>query len=100
MGFSGRRRLAEPKQVKRGFRLAAAPVSSLFGPIPSGGGGVGAVDLPSRWQELQFALPRNRSCPAFSSAVSVYLLFRNASNFDEKALTCTDCSYASSDCPQ
>ena len=29
--------------------------------VPSGGGGVGAVDLPSRWQELQFPLPRNRS---------------------------------------
>jgi len=60
LGFKGRPRLAEPKQVNSGAVDAAAPVSVLFGALPCGGGGVGAVDLPSRWQELQFALPRNR----------------------------------------
>src|SRR5260370_6898594 len=92
LGFLGRPRWAEQKQVNTGVVSASAPLSELFGASPSGGGGVGAVDLPSRWHELQFPLPLNRSYPAFSSPVSVYLFFRNASNFDEKALTCTDCS--------
>src|SRR6266481_2913620 len=51
-------RSLKPKQVNTGFVSAAAPVSSPFGAVPFAG--VGAVDLPSRWQELQFAFPRQR----------------------------------------
>src|SRR5580704_1699913 len=94
-GFLGRPRLAEPKQVKTGVVSAAVPVSSA--PVLVG---EGAVDLPSRWHELQFALPRNRSYPAFSFAVSVYLPARNASNFEVKGLTDSLCSYALRDSPQ
>jgi hypothetical protein len=51
--FLGRPRLAEPKQVNTGVVSAATPVSTLLGAV-----GAGAVDLPSRWHELQFPLPR------------------------------------------
>src|SRR5207245_11415451 len=95
LGFSVTPRFAEPKQLNSGREFAAAPVSSLFGALPCGGGGVGAVDLPSRWQELQFALPRNRLKPAISSADNGLLVgsCRKASNFDEKALTSGEASY-------
>src|SRR5580704_18485056 len=95
LGFLGRPRLAEPKQVNTGVVSAAAPVS-----MPLGALGEGAVDLPSRWHELQFALPRNRLYPAISSEVSVALPFRKASNFDVKGLTDKLCSYAPRDCAQ
>ena len=91
--------MAEPKQVNTGVVSAAAPVSMLVGAVPSGGGGVGAVDLPSRWHELQFALPRNRLYPAFSFAVIVYVPARKASNFDVKGLTDKLCSNALRDRP-
>ncbi len=86
---------AEPKHVKIGFRLAVAPVSIPFGAVPSGGGGVGAVDLPSTWQELQLPLPLKSLNPAISSAVNGFVVgsSRKASNFDEKALTSGEASY-------
>jgi hypothetical protein len=58
------------------------------------------VPRPSRWHELQLPLPSKSLNPAISSGVSLYLPARNASNFDEKELTCADCSYASIDCAQ
>src|SRR5205809_945491 len=54
----------------------------------------------ARGNHLHLALPSNSLKPAISSAVSLYLPARKASNFDEKALTCTDCSYESMDWAQ
>ena len=69
--------MAEVKSVNRG---------ALLGMLACG---IDAVrfSVPSRWQVLHTALPRNSCQPAISWSVSVALPARNASNFDENALT-------------
>src|SRR5437870_2693445 len=56
IGFLGRPRLEEVVSVNSGAASVSAPVST-----PLGASRVeGAVDLPSRWHELQLPFPRNR----------------------------------------
>ena len=78
--------------MNRGFVAAAAPVSVCPG--------VNVVDLPSRWHELQLALPLKRLYPAISSDVRVYFSDRKASNFDVNGLRRFERSYLEMDCPQ
>jgi hypothetical protein len=61
LGESGKQTTERVSTVRAKGRVVAslilfagigAPVSVLLGAVPSGGGGDGAVDLPSRWQEL------------------------------------------------
>src|SRR5712671_757261 len=108
LGFRGSPSLAEPKQVNFG----ATSATLLWSGLKLGAKFVLVVPLPSRWHELQLPLPSNSAIPAISSAVNMDVLlgppflvevdwaFRNASNFDEKALTSGEASYWSSELPQ
>src|ERR1019366_1319545 len=109
LGFRGSPSLAEPKQVNFG----ATSATLLWSGLKPGAKFVLVVPLPSTWHELQFPLPSNSARPAISSAVNVTVPFldppfevavdsakRNASNFDEKALTSGEASYWSREFPQ
>src|SRR5258705_10315370 len=95
LGFKGRPRLAEPKQVNSGAVDAAAPVSVLFGALPCGGGGGGAGELPSRWEEVQFAFPREKVLTAILSADNGVVggVCRKGAEFDAKKVTSPEALY-------
>src|SRR6266852_4783513 len=96
LGFRGSPSLAEPKQVNFG----ATDATLLWSGVKPGAKRVLVVPLPSTWHELQLPLPSNSSIPAISSEVNVDSALRNASNFDEKALTSGEASYWSREFPQ
>src|ERR1700682_365767 len=101
LGFKGSPSLAEPKQVNFGVTDATL----LWSGLKPGANFVLVVPLPSTWHELQLPLPSNSAMPANSSAVKMFVMvgppflvdadsaLRNASNFDENALTSDEASY-------
>src|ERR1700692_509321 len=108
LGFRGSPSLAEPKQVNAGV----ASATLLWSGWKPGAKFVLVVPLPSTWHELQLPLPSNSAIPAISSAVNMDVLegppflvdaasaLRNASNFEENALTSGEASYWSREFPQ